>query len=111
MPAWSGCDRGEFGEIGLKNRKWHRGRRKGWHLGPCVAAGTCDTFFMSIATLQQEVQALPAEDHDKLAAFLLSLRMKRDGLLEEISRRLDDRDPSGWVEWNAVKGSAGKKSA
>ena len=66
---------------------------------------------MSIATLQQEVQALPAEDQDKLAAFLLSLRMKLDGLLEEISRRLDDRDPSGWVEWNAVKGSAGKKSA
>ena len=52
---------------------------------------------MSIATLQQEVQALPAEDQDKLAAFLLSLRMKRDGLLEEISRRLDDRDPSVWV--------------
>ena len=66
---------------------------------------------MSIATLQQAVQALPAEDQDKLAAFLLSLRMKRDGLLGEISRRLDDSNPSGWVEWNAVKGSTDKKSA
>ena len=66
---------------------------------------------MSIVTLQQEVQSLPAEDQDKLAAFLLSLRMKRDGLLEEISRRLDDGDPSGWVEWNAVKGASGKKNA
>lgn len=68
-------------------------------------------FFMSIATLQQEVQALPVEDQAKLAAFLLSLRMKRDGLLEEISRRLDDSNPSGWVEWNVLKGSADKKSA
>ena len=76
-----------------------------------MVAGTCHTFSMSIATLQQEVQALPAEDQDKLAAFLLSLRMKRDGLLEEISRRLDDKDPSGWVEWNAAKGASGKKSA
>lgn len=66
---------------------------------------------MSIATLQQEVQALPAEDQDRLAAFLLSLLMKQDGLLEEISRRLDDKDPSHWVEWNAVKGATGKKSA
>jgi len=65
---------------------------------------------MSIATLQQEVQALPAEDQDRLAAFLLSLRMKRDGLLQEISRRLDDKDPSHWVEWNAAKGAAGKKN-
>ena len=68
-------------------------------------------FVVSIAALQQEVQALPAEDQDKLAAFLLSLRMKRDGLLEEISRRLDDQDPAHWVEWNAVKGAAGKESA
>jgi hypothetical protein len=66
---------------------------------------------MSIATLQQEVQALPAEDQDRLAAFLLSLRMKRDGLMEEISRRLDDKNPSHWVEWNAAKGASGKKSA
>jgi hypothetical protein len=68
-------------------------------------------FLVSIAALQQEVQALPAEDQDKLAAFLLSLRMKRDGLLEEISSRLDDKDTSNWVEWNAAKGAAGKKSA
>ena len=83
----------------------------GRHLGACVVAGTCHTFFVSIVALQQEVQALPAEDQDKLAAFLLSLRMKRDGLLDEISRRLDDKDPSRWVEWNATKDVTGKKSA
>jgi hypothetical protein len=37
--------------------------------------------------------------------------MKRDGLLDEISRRLDDKDPSRWVEWNATKDVTGKKSA
>ena len=73
--------------------------------------GRATLFVVSIAALQQEVQALPAEDQDKLAAFLLSLRMKRDGLLEEISRRLDDKDPAHWVEWNAAKVAAGKKSA
>jgi hypothetical protein len=46
-----------------------------------------------------------------LAAFLLSLRMKRDGLLDEISRRLDDKDHSRWVEWNSVKSPGGRKSA
>jgi len=73
--------------------------------------GRATLFSVSIVALQQEVQALPAEDQDKLAAFLLSLRMKRDGLLDEISRRLDDKDPSRWVEWNATKSVPGKKSA
>ena len=73
--------------------------------------GRATLFSVSIAALQQEVQALPAEDQDKLAAFLLSLRMKRDGLLDEISRRLDDKDHSRWVEWNSVKNPGDRKSA
>jgi len=73
--------------------------------------GRATLFSVSIAALQQEVQALPAEDQDKLAAFLLSLRMKRDGLLDEISRRLDDKDPSHWVEWSSVKNPGSQKSA
>jgi hypothetical protein len=83
----------------------------GHHLGAYVVVGTCHAFPVSTAALQQEMLALPAEDQDKLAAFLLSLRMKRDGLLDEISRRLDDQDPARWVEWNAAKGVPGEKSA
>ena len=58
---------------------------------------------MDIAALQHELEALPGEQQDRLAAFLTALRLKRDGMMQEISRRLDDPDPSKWVEWDEAK--------
>jgi len=58
---------------------------------------------MDIAALQHELETLPVEQQDRLAAFLTALRPKREGRMQEISRRLDEKDPSKWVEWNEAK--------
>jgi hypothetical protein len=62
---------------------------------------------MDIAILQHELELLPEDQQDRLAAFLTALRMKREGLVEEIQRRLDDEDPSNWVSWGEVKAEFG----
>jgi len=58
---------------------------------------------MNIGALQHEMESLPPEQQDKLSAFLITLRMKRDGMLAEISSRIDDPDPGKWVSWESVK--------
>jgi len=57
---------------------------------------------MNIGALQHEMESLPPEQQDKLSAFLITLRMKRDGMLAEISSRIDP-DPGKWVSWESVK--------
>ena len=58
---------------------------------------------MDIVALQQELEALPGDQQDRVAAFLTSLRLKRDGTMDEIRRRLDDKDPAQWIEWGEAK--------
>jgi hypothetical protein len=58
---------------------------------------------MNFGALQHELESLPPEEQDKLSAFLITLRMKRDGMLAEISRRIDDTNPENWVSWERVK--------
>lgn len=58
---------------------------------------------MNFGALQHELESLPPEQQDKLSAFLITLRMKRDGMLAEISRRIDDPESSNWVSWERVK--------
>lgn len=53
---------------------------------------------MSMAELMREVAALPQERQNELAAFLLHLRLQHDSAWKaEMSRRIDDQDPSHWV--------------
>lgn len=58
---------------------------------------------MDIVALQNERQALPVDQQDRLAARLTALRLRREGTLQEISRWLDDRNPAKWIDWNEAK--------
>jgi len=58
---------------------------------------------MNVGALQDELESLPPEQQDRLSAFLTSLRMKRDGILTEVSRRIDDSEAGNWVAWDKVK--------
>jgi hypothetical protein len=58
---------------------------------------------MDVATLQNEIQQLPGHLQDRIAAYLTSLRLKREGADLEIQRRLDDSDPCQWESWKEVK--------
>ena len=58
---------------------------------------------MDIVALQHELEALPVNQHDRVAAFLTALRLRRTGRMEEISRRLDDKDPTKWIDWDEAR--------
>lgn len=48
--------------------------------------------------MKREMAALPLEDQNELAAFLLHLRLERDPVWRtEMTRRIDDRTPEKWV--------------
>ena len=72
-------------------------------LGIAFSAGLCDDSTMNLSILQHELESLPPEQQDRLSAFLTSLRMRREGIFSEVSRRLDDKDPKSWTSWDAVK--------
>ena len=53
---------------------------------------------MELQELQREAERLNPEEQRKLISFLVALDLERDeGFREELQRRLDDRDPNGWV--------------
>ncbi len=58
---------------------------------------------MNFASLQQELQALPPSQQDRISAFLTSLRMRRDGSASEVAVRLDDERVENWKRWQDVK--------
>ena len=58
---------------------------------------------MNMAAIQEEVLALTPEQQDRISALLVSLRLKRDGLFEGISNRLNDGDEENWVSWDELK--------
>ena len=58
---------------------------------------------MSLAALEQEIAALPENEQDRLAAMLVAIRLRHDGGMEEISRRLDDKTPESWISWEDAK--------
>lgn len=53
--------------------------------------------------IQNELKLLPADQQDRISAFLTTLRLKRQGLMTEFSRRLDDAEADKWVPWDDVK--------
>jgi len=62
---------------------------------------------MDVVALQNEIERLPEDQQDRLAAFLLALRMRRDGSLASTQQRLDDSRPEKWVSWDKVKSDLG----
>jgi hypothetical protein len=53
---------------------------------------------MGLQELQREAERLNPEEQRKLISFLVALDLRREeGLPEELQRRLDDRDPNGWI--------------
>lgn len=75
-------------------------------LSPCAKLPAMD-----VATLQNEIQQLPGHLQDRIAAYLTSLRLKREGVDLEIQRRLDDSDPGQWKSWKQVKADIGINAA
>ena len=58
---------------------------------------------MNVSAIQQELLSLPPDQQDMLSAFLVSVRLKRDGLLKVVDDRLNDNDPGNWVAWDDLK--------
>jgi hypothetical protein len=59
---------------------------------------------MSLEQIQAELALLPHEQQNQLAAFLVHLRHQREpGIRQEISRRLDDKDSSHWVNLDELE--------
>jgi hypothetical protein len=59
---------------------------------------------MTLQEIKEELQKMPEGQQDHLAAYLLHLRRLRDpGAQQEITRRIDDRDPSHWVSLDQLR--------
>ena len=53
---------------------------------------------MKLDELQREAERLSAEDQRKLIGFLVAIDLRRDeSYRNELSRRLDDKDPHSWM--------------
>lgn len=53
---------------------------------------------MSIAELKTEVDRLSPEERKQLTAYIVTKnRLMNPELLEELSRKIDDNDPSHWL--------------
>jgi hypothetical protein len=67
---------------------------------------------MSMAELMREVANLSVQQQNELAAYLLHLRLQQDpGWRSEMTRRIDDRDPSRWVsldDWKKEADASGE---
>jgi len=59
---------------------------------------------MSIEQIKEELAAMPVEQQNHLVAYLIHLRHERDPKSrEELTRKIDDRDPSHWVGLDQLK--------
>lgn len=62
---------------------------------------------MTFTEIRGQVDVLPAEEQDKLAAYLTMLRKSRDpSYEEELRRRLSDNDASHWISLDALRSDA-----
>ena len=53
---------------------------------------------MKLDELQREAERLTPEEQRKLIGFLIAMDLRRDGgYRTELTRRLDDNDPEGWM--------------
>jgi hypothetical protein len=62
---------------------------------------------VNVSAIQQELLSLPPDQQDMLSASLVSLRLKRDGLLKVEDDRLNDNEPGSWIAWEDLKPGLG----
>ncbi len=59
---------------------------------------------MDLEVVEKEVANWAPEEQDRLAAFLTVLRLKRTpDHVQELTRRLDDRDPANWMSLDEIR--------
>ena len=59
---------------------------------------------MSFAAVRKEIECWDDEKQDRLAAYLAALRLRRTKEhAAELRRRLDDREPEGWMSFDEVR--------
>ena len=67
---------------------------------------------MSMAELMREMANLQPQQQNELAAYLLHLRLQHDDAWRtEMTRRIDDREPSNWTslhDWKKELGNTGE---
>lgn len=59
---------------------------------------------MKLAEIEQEITQLDAESRRKLMALLVTLQIREQRTVRsELTRRLDDKSPDGWMPLEEVK--------
>jgi hypothetical protein len=59
---------------------------------------------MTLEQIKEEIAVMPEEDLDHLVAYLVHLRRLRDPLsTQELTRKIDDRDPAHWISLDQLK--------
>jgi len=59
---------------------------------------------MSLAQLKDQAAQLPAAEQRDLVAFLVARQTEMDeGFQQALARKIDDRDPSHWVELDELR--------
>jgi hypothetical protein len=70
-----------------------------------LRAGNSDTNNnMTMEQIEEEVSNLPETQQDHLVAYVVHLRHMRDASArQDLSRRMDDRDPAHWISVDQLK--------
>ena len=59
---------------------------------------------MTLEQIKQELASMPEEQQDHVVAYMVHLRRLRDSQArQELTRRIDDRDPSHWISVAQLK--------
>ena len=59
---------------------------------------------MTMEQIKEELASMPEEQQDHLVAYVVHLRHLRDPQArQEITRRIDDREPSHWISVDQLK--------
>ena len=59
---------------------------------------------MTLDKIKQELANMPEEQQNHVAAYLIHLRHLRDPITrQELTRRIDDKDPSHWISVDQLK--------
>ena len=82
----------------------------GWQPGLVWRLKLCDFSMMTLAELQHEIELLPIDQQNRVAAFLTALRMKREGAFSKIKERLADHSSGTWTDWEDAKAELGLDS-
>lgn len=59
---------------------------------------------MTLEQIKEELARMPEEQQDHVVGYVMHLRRLRDPLLrQELTRKMEDRDPSHWISVDQLK--------